>query len=353
MRHSALRRFLAACTAGALVSACCFLHPFLKQEVRPLTYRYHDSIPAHWIGPIDRAASTWNATTSMFVSGGGGGAGTYAADGINSIFLYPLLDPAYLAAVGFSSWDFCGIQDTDMGWSTLYGFSTTGGNPDVETVALHEFGHYGWLGHVICPRNAVMLDTYVDVRRQLSGCDRFGMFISNALPECFPAMGICRPTFLFGLFAAFDDIDEESQQMLQPFKNHDDELVQIWSADTALRNTSDSVGSFYDAMADDWRNGGTSAHNEVFTWDRYWELDSQIISRVYQSASSPLRADLDTLRQNLQGKVGLTLAQIFSGDVAQYEPALYGGGGGTGDGDGCQDEQQDPRQEIRIVCGQT
>jgi hypothetical protein len=353
MRHNAWRRFVAACATAIFVSACCFIHPFYKQENRPVVYRYHPSIPGHWIPSIDSAANTWNGTINMFASGGFGGGATYAPDGINSIFMTAFSNPFFLAAVGTPITDFCGIHDTDMGWSVNHPFFTNGATYDVETVALHEFGHYGILGHVMCPSSAVMVPSYQGVRRNTTGCDRFGMFVSNVLPECFPAMGICRPSFLFSALGAFSDLDEEDNITVEPFQEHRDELIQIWEGDSALRSSSDSVGSYYDSMADDYRNGGSAAHSNVFTWSKYWELDSQVISRVYQSASYGLRADIDAARQNLQSKIGLTYGQIFSGDIGQYEPTVYGGGGGIDDGGGGDDDPCDgtgPRGEIQIEC---
>ena len=324
MRHTTLRKFIAACMAGTFVSACCFVHPFFRQETRPLTYRYHTSIPSTWVGPIDSAANSWNASYPMFRSGGGGGGPTYSPDNINSIFRYAFVDSRILAAVDFPILNLAGVcrfRDTDMGWSNN-SFSTTGaaGTYYVQTVALHEFGHYGWLGHVSCPSNAIMLPSYQGVRRNPSGCDRLGMTVSNVISECYAAMGLCRIS-LFSLSSAFEDMNEESQAMVDPFQEHRDELLQIWDGDTALQSASDSVGSFYDQMADDWRNGLNTPYYQPFTLTRYNELNSQIIARVYQSASTPLRADLDALRQHLQSKIGLSLGAIFLGDIHRWEPA--------------------------------
>lgn len=342
MNRSILTRLLTLGTVAALFSACCFLHPFHRQIVRPLPYYTHSAIPTAWISQINAAANTWNGVYDLFTHGGGGGGPTYLNDDINSIFRFAFSNPAVLAAVDFSSATTCGLSDTDMGWSTSHTFRTTGGNYDVQTVALHEFGHYGILLHVSCPSNAVMYPTYSGVRRNLSGCDAFGMFATNVLPSCVPAMGICFPSFFGFALNAFDRLDHQEQQVVGPFEEHADELLQIWQGDATLRAVSDDVGEYYANLALDFDNGHNSPYTRVFTQARYNELNSQIINRVYTSASSPLRADLNNLRNYLQSRVGLTYGQIFAADLDQYpgnpgvpiEPqpptgcTFCGGGGG-------------------------
>lgn len=129
-------------------------------------------------------------------------------------------------------------------------------------------------------------------------------------------IGICFPSFFTVL--AFDDTDDEDQGSAKPFAENVDELIQIWNGDSTLRSNSDAVGDFYARVADDWRNGGTWANSEVFTSTRYDDINLQVISQAYQSASLDLRADLDGLRSHLAGKVGLSLAQIFTGDLRKY-----------------------------------
>lgn len=350
MTRSNLTRLLTLGVVAALASACCFLHPFHRQSTRPLTYRTHGSIPAAWIAPITAAGNTWNGVYNLFTNGGGGGGPTYANDGINSIFRFAFTNPSVLAAVGFPGSTTCGLTDTDMGWATAWAFSTTGGNPDVQTVALHEFGHYGILLHVSCPRSAVMYPAYSGIRRNPTGCDAFGMWVSNVLPSCFPAMGICFPSFFGFALNAFDRLDQQQQQVVGPFEEHTDELIQIWDGDTTLQSAADSVGEVYANLALDFDNGHLSPWQYTFSQAGYNEIDAQIISRVYASASSPLRADLDALRAHLQSKVGLTFGDIFGGDLDQYpgnpgepiEPpppteCTYCGGGGGGGGGNCGD----------------
>ncbi len=312
------KRVVAALAAAALVTGCCFLKTFERQAVRPVTYRTHSSIPAHWIPAINSAHASWNVSWNMFNYGGGGGSGTFANDGINSIFMFAFLNPFILAGVQRPGMSGCSITDTDMGWSTGHVFSTTGANIDVQTVAVHELGHYGRLQHVSCPSNAVMFPAYTGLRRNLTGCDAFGMFVANLLPTCFPAMGICFPSFFGFSLNAFDALEQQDQQTVSPFEVHTDELQQIWDGDNTLRASSDSLGDFYSKIAQDYQNGYSPPSSEYFTAGRYAELDALIIERVYASASTPLRADLDALRVRLQSRIGLSFAQIFTNDLGMH-----------------------------------
>ncbi|HEX5759082.1 MAG TPA: matrixin family metalloprotease [Thermoanaerobaculia bacterium] len=326
--------------ASLTLGACCFLRPGWMQRYRPLTYMIHGSIPLGWVGSITTASGTWNGVWQLFNYGGyGGGGGNWIADGANSVFVRStgFASPAVLAAVSFPGIDpapgVCGLTDTDMGFNSNHPWST---NPssfqvDVESVALHEFGHYGLLGHVVCPQSAVMYRSisYGQVKRSLRACDSLGMWVANVVPECWVLTGICFPSFSF--LKAFDNVDDEDQGTTDPFKQYNEELIQIWLGDSTLRTNADNVGSFYSNLLDDWRNGGSLAYSYSFTSSRYQEIDNQIISRVYASASSGLRQRLAGVRLNLQGKIGMSIGNVFGMDIEEYPPAggyeRPGGGG--------------------------
>ncbi|HEX2060298.1 MAG TPA: hypothetical protein VHK90_06125, partial [Thermoanaerobaculia bacterium] len=241
----------------------------------------------------------------------------------------PFPQPTVLAGIALPGVNAtCGITDTDMGWSTAKSFSTSGAQYDVKTVALHEFGHYGVLDHVSCPSNSFMVASYRGTRRSLAGCDRLGMRVANNSPRCKKATGACRPSF-FGLTAAFDHLDDEDQGAVAPMSRNVEELNLIWQGDSTLRASSDSVGSFYDSLLEDWYDGGTAADYEIFTSARYAELDAQIISRIYASASTQLRGDLDLLRQHLQTKIGQRIGDLFDIDVVRW-PTIQPPGGDCG-----------------------
>lgn len=285
------------------IAGCCFQTEFRRQSTRPLTYYIHSGINSDWFTHIRRAADTWNGTYSMFTYGGVTGASGYVNDGVNSIFMTRFQNPATLARVQFPSWGGCTLYETDMGWSDQHswGTDTIIGRYDVETVALHEFGHYGILLHVRCPSGAVMLPTYQGLLRSRHFCDGLGMWVVNVLPACIPATGVCFPSFFSQV--AFNDTDDEESSTANTMQENVDELIQIWDGDGTLRSNADSLGDFYSRVLDDWRNGGSWAYSEVFTSARYNDMDAQIISRVYASASGALRADLDNLRGVLQSKI--------------------------------------------------
>lgn len=331
MRRTAIYSFIAAAVAGVLAAGCsCFSHPGYRQENRPIVYRFHSSIPTAWHSQINAAAATWNAVHNVFSSGGTGGTGAYARDGVNSLFMTTFTKPTALAGAAIMNVNTsCGILEHDMGWNSAKSFSTTGAQYDVQTVALHEFGHYGVLDHVSCPSNSVMLDGYKGQRRTLATCDRQGWRVANtATTRCKKAQSSCRAS-LFGSTAAFDRLEDMDQPTVEPLTRNNEELNLIWAADATLRSSSDSVGTFYDALLEDWQDGGTSADYETFTAERYAELDAQVIARFYASASTPLRNDLDLLRMHLQSKIGRRIGDVYDGDVIKW-PVFQSPGGDCG-----------------------
>jgi hypothetical protein len=317
MRKLVYRQLAALAAVTILLSGCCFLRWFSRQATRPLTYFVHSGVPISWVAPINAAGNSWNGIFPMFTYGGIGGGGSFANDGVNSVFMTFFTNNNILAAV--EPHGFCLLTDTDMGWNAArFDFNTNGADVDVQTVALHEFGHYGLLHHVICPSSSVMLPVYQGVRRSPSGCDGFGMFVSNVLTPCFAATGICFPSFFLFALNGFDALDQEDEQTVAPMAEHTEELIQIWQGNAALRSAADSVGELYANLALDYDNGHSSPWSQYFTAARYQELDQQVIAPIYASSSTPLRADLDALRAHLQSKIGLSLGSIFGGDLAEY-----------------------------------
>lgn len=325
-------------TCAFSLGACCFLRPGFIQRFRPLSYVINGSVPSSWQSAITTAGNTWNGVYTTFSFGGyGGGSVNWVSDGVNSVFSRStgFSSPAVLAAVRFMGFhppdSGCGISDTDMGFNVNHPWSL---NPssfqiDVQSVALHEFGHYGWLSHVSCPQSSVMVRTLSvgQIKRNLRFCDSLGWWVTNNAFECWALTGICFPSFSF--LKAFDDVGDEDQGTTEPFEHYHEELLQIWQGDSTLRTNADDVGAFYADLLDNWRNGGNLASSYTFTSARYQEIDSQIISRVYSSASSGLKSKLNGVRNHLQGKIGLTIGSIFSSDVEQYPPAGgYEGPGG-------------------------
>jgi hypothetical protein len=331
-------RYLLPLTALLVtITGCCFLRPGWVQRFRPLTYTLHSSISSAWAPSIANASTTWNGVFPLFTYAGynGQASGNFQVDGRNSVFQASLPNPTALGTTrGTPDQGTCGFIDTDFGFNNNVPWSSTtpfSWQYDVESTALHELGHFGQLGHVICPSSSVMVDFLNPgtMKRSLRACDSLGMRLTNAIPECYILTGICFPSFF--AVQAFDDSDDEDQGTVDPFGSYYDEMTQIWKGDATLRANSDSLGDFYSRMLDDWRNGGTLADSEYFTSARYQELDTKIISRMYTSASTSLRQRLNSVRSVLQGKIGRRLSATFGSDVRLSKPAggyePPGGGG--------------------------
>lgn len=323
------------CFTSYFIPGCCFLHPGFKQANNPATYFISSTtIPASWNAHITTAAQTWNnasAGSFSFNNGGFTANWGFIADGRNTVFLAPRPEPNLLAEARPTNLGFCVVQEQEIGFNANQPWATDGFNHyDVQSVALHEFGHWIVLLHVICPSSSVMRASYTGIQRNLSVCDRLGLqVVYRFLPRCIPAIGICFPRFFS--FSASDDTDSQDQ-MAKPFSENDEEMAQIWQANLQLQSDADSLGNFYAPIIEDWSNGGTQAYNTIFTSARYQEINN-LINLIYPDASFDLRADLDQLRSYLQSKIGLSLGQIFSGDFGSY-PDISDPGGGGGGGDG-------------------
>lgn len=208
------------------------------------------------------------------------------------------------------------VRDLDITINSTVNWSTADSVPsnafDLQSTVLHEFGHFGVLGHVICPSNSVMKPTLVPgvQKRSPKTCDNIGMGIARISNPCARWTGICIP-FLLGAFNA----SEEDQVVTQRFATHQDELIQIWNGSSALRNASNSVGSYYSDLFADYLAGGTQAFGQTFTTARYNELNSEILTRIYNNGSSSLKNDINVLRTHLQGKTGRTIGGIFIPDT--------------------------------------
>jgi hypothetical protein len=65
------------------------------------------------------------------------------------------------------------ILETDLVFNDYYAWSTSGGHYDVETVALHEFGHWVGLGHT---SSGIMRASYGGIERQLDDDAKNGFY---------------------------------------------------------------------------------------------------------------------------------------------------------------------------------
>jgi hypothetical protein len=132
--------------------------------VNPNTLDVSDELEA-----VKNAASTWSSAGACFQFSYGGTTSnaSTAFDGDNVVFWGDGLSYPTLAQT--TTWydDVTGnVLECDMEFNRNIAWSTSGDNYDVETVALHEFGHFLVLCHSSNPE-AVMYSYYQGVRRSL------------------------------------------------------------------------------------------------------------------------------------------------------------------------------------------
>ncbi len=225
---------------ASLVTCCCFYTASQKPASWPVSYEISNSVPSDWRTPIQKAGNSWGVMNY----GGLGGQGV-VADGVRTVGLNSSLPAGVLAAALPQIVNGCTITEQDIGfhpqrpWSTSS--TTPSGTYDVETVALHEFGHWWTLWHVMCPEESVMLATYQDTRRSLAGCDTLGGVVSGAtVGSCLTTTAGCFGLgSLFGLFGFGDTLDSYELDIV----NHGEELMQIVQGDASLSSTLDQLAA--------------------------------------------------------------------------------------------------------------
>lgn len=305
-----------------MVPGCCFLHPSFRATPNPTPYFIGTSVPATWVPHIQAAANTWSSSSAGSFSFTFGGITTtqgFVRDGVRSIFVENLGSPILLAEARPTDLGFCVVQEQEIGFNSIQPWATDGFNHyDVQTVALHEFGHWIVLLHVICPDSSVMRAAYDRIQRNLSTCDRVGIqAINRFLPPCFPGLGIC-----FSFFSANENAEKSftAGELARIASENAEELEKIWLGNDKLRSDAEALGNFYRPIFEDWTLNGPQAASTTFTTARYEEINN-LINLVYPDASVALQTDLNTLRSFLQGKIGMTLEQIFS-DEYKYAPEI-------------------------------
>ena len=131
---------------------------------------------------VQNAASSWSSAGSEFsfdYTGTHTRAGGYRYNGVNEIVWYNLGSDGPLArAIWWYDPDTGEIVEADMEFNSYYTWSTATPTPlgsfDVETVALHEFGHWLSLGHSDI-EEAIMWPYYKGAQRTLHDDDIAGI----------------------------------------------------------------------------------------------------------------------------------------------------------------------------------
>ena len=145
------------------------------------------------LGAVQSAAATWsNVPTADFEFHYGGT--TSATDGgYNGANEIVWKDEGHSITLATAYWWFYPgiIVEADIVFNDYHNWSTSGGGYDIETVALHELGHWLSLGHDSNP-SAVMYYAYGGVRRSLHASDIAG--ISYIYPSDSPSDPTATPT---------------------------------------------------------------------------------------------------------------------------------------------------------------
>lgn len=296
---------------------CCFLHPGFRSGDNPATFYIHTSIPSSWHNHIDAGANGWNlwGIPQFYIQNGGvtSAGGSFTSDGIRSIFRTTFPDNRILAEARPTNIGVCFVDEQEVGFNINQPWTTdpisNSHSFDVQSVAVHEFGHWLVLLHVICPGDSVMKSSLApgEVTRDLTICDAFGLLvIYYVLPPCFPFMAIC-----FDLFFSPEATNSTQAQASQLAANYHDELMEIYRGNADVQNKVDSLSKFYQPIIEDWLNGGNLARNTIFTNERYQEID-QLISLVYTDSSDDLKGALNDMRSSIQRKIGWTIEDFLT-----------------------------------------
>lgn len=152
---------------------------------RPVSWKFdpNQPVPSSWHGAIRQAVDQWHSRTALTF--------TESSSSINSVFRGPIpsswqagCDPG--AAIACTRYTYNAssnqLYEVDTVFNSNFPMGTNGtlcalsGPPnnlntiDVQTVALHEFGHWGVLGHT-SDIQAIMFATYKGCQRTLSQHD--------------------------------------------------------------------------------------------------------------------------------------------------------------------------------------
>ena len=150
--------------------------------------------PTSVAAAIGRAANTWDAATSQNLFSDTGvtvssSVGTDTRDGYN-VAAWKYLSSAPSALAYSRTWYTLNKQGTpyysalesDLSFNTRYGWSTSGSNYDVESVALHELGHTIGLGDLYGKSKFTndkrqVMHYYTGIKRTLGNGDKNGAWI--------------------------------------------------------------------------------------------------------------------------------------------------------------------------------
>jgi len=235
-------KWLRVLACSIVVAGCCWNYGGLRPPNAVNFYKISTNIESSWHSAITNAGNTWGVFLNT-----GTTSDDVGLDGARVVGTALYDNPYVLAAalpiaVGGDSG--CDMTEQDIGFNLDHAWSTASTTPagwyDVESVALHEFGHWHLLFHVMCPSGSVMVPKYAGTRRSLSVCDTAGLLASRVTPDCWRSMGACFGLgYLFGLFGFGDSLESNEMTIV----DHTNELLQIIEGDPALSGTLDQLAS--------------------------------------------------------------------------------------------------------------
>lgn len=158
-------------------------------HVRPVTYRINSNVPSDWKTAIREGAAAWASTPMTFARGSDITNTNYGDSGTHIVWRgaiptawtdgCPVTDTlACTRSVYYQGQAPFHIADDDTVFNSAMSMGTSGFNctffgvatTDVETVATHEFGHWGLLDHTT-DATAAMFTAYTTCRRDPTSHD--------------------------------------------------------------------------------------------------------------------------------------------------------------------------------------
>jgi hypothetical protein len=327
-------------------AACgCFCYTGARWGITP-TVPYHMSsaalFPANFEREFDQAALTWtlaSAGTFRFVNSGAvpnGFSGT--PDGVNVVdFLWlGFLPENPLAITALIDLDFfnCLILEIDVVYNSVPpgGTYDSSGVPqpgmyDIQTIALHELGHELQLGHVGCPDDSIMLESYrqisqnfARVRHGLDGCDIVGIntiYLAQA-PPCLPLGGFC----FFSFFLPFSTAEGEQVALNEEYstmaQTNQEEVTQIAVNDPVIVAEATELSIAYEPYFQMWLRKDPAVVDKKVTGEDVKKAE-RVLHRLHANGSRQLRDDVDKVKKRIKDMEGRPVSELFESSLVKFK----------------------------------
>ena len=251
VRYTLMLGLVTTVTAG-----CCYMHLGAKPTF-PVSYKVNSSFASNpaYRTAVSNAGASWidindTGLTSTGVAVDSQRVVGWKSFGVGSSTLAEATPDFIVPAT-------CTVTSQDVGFNPLVTWSTAATTPagsfDMETVALHEFGHWGVLLHTDCL--SVMKPFYAGTKRSPTACDAAGMNVGKGTHNCNPGLGSCVNIlwliyyyfWYYNPWGPYGFID--GQQILSQAMNHQAEFYEIKSGDQQLNLLMDAATSTIESEA--------------------------------------------------------------------------------------------------------